>query len=116
MEKNTKNNIIEFAEELYESSKKNISEVFEMGIDELDYTTLDNECTLIVRVAELLKILNDKENKDDSTEDKLINYIKSMFENRDELRDFLQNILYEPNSELDEFEEEIDCIVKLVYN
>ena len=117
MEKKTKNQLLVLAEELYESSKETIGEIFEMDIEELDYPALKYESRLIIQLAKMVEILDEAEKKDelDSVDDKLdFRFFKDEFENEDELRAFLQGVLYEPNLDLDEFEEVIDNIVKQI--
>ena len=118
MEKKTKNQLLVLAEELYESSKETIGEIFEMDIEELDYSTLEYESGLIIQLTKMVEVLDEAEKKNelDSVDDKLnFRFLKDEFENREELRKFLQGILCEPNSDLDEFEEVIDNIVKLIF-
>ena len=118
MRKVTKDYLLELAEELYESSKETIGEIFEMDIEELDYPALKYESRLIIQLAKMVEILDEAEKKDelDSVDDKLnFRFIKDEFENEDELRMFLKNILCELCFDLDEFEDIIDNIVKLVY-
>ena len=118
MRKVTKDYLLELAEELYESSKETIGEIFEMDIEELDYPALEYESSLIIQLAKMVEILDEAEKKNelDSVDDKLdFRFLIDIFENRDELRMFLKNILCELCFDLDEFEDIIDNIVKLVY-
>ena len=118
MEKKTKNQLLVLAEELYESSKKTIGEVFEIGVEELDYSTLEYESGLIIQLTKMVEVLDEAEKKNelDSIDGKLdFRFLIDIFENRDELRMFLKNILCELCFDLDEFEDIIDNIVKLVY-
>lgn len=114
----TKDYLLELAEELYESSKETIGEVFEMGIEELDYPTLEYESGIIIQLAKMVEILDEAEEKNelDSVDDKLdFRFIKDEFDNRDELRMFLKNILCELCIDWDEFDDIIDNIVKLIF-
>jgi hypothetical protein len=118
MRKDIKDYLVILAEELYENSKNTIGEVFEMDIEELDYPTLEYESSLIIQLAKMVEILDEAEKKNelDSVDDKLdFRFIKDEFENREELRKFLHGVLCEPNLDLDEFEEVINNIVKLMY-
>ena len=118
MKKEIKEYLLELAEELYESSKETIGEVFEMDIEELDYSILEYESGLIIQLAKMVEILDEAEEKNelDSVDDKLdFRFIKDEFDNREELRMFLKNILCEFCIDLDEFEEDIDNIVKLIF-
>lgn len=118
MKKEIKEYLLVLAEELYESSKETIGEVFEMDIEELDYSTLEYESGLIIQLAKMVEILEEAEEKNelDSVDDKLdFRFIKNEFENREELRKFLLGVLYEPYTDLDEFEDIIDNIVKLIF-
>ena len=113
-----KNNLLKVAEEMYESSKETIGDVLEMDIEDLDYYSLEYESALIVQLAELVEELNEAEmnNELDYVEDKLdFRFIRDEFENKDELRKFLQGILCEPNIDLDDLNEVIDNIVKLIF-
>lgn len=118
MKKEIRDYLLVLAEELYESSKETIGEIFEMDVEKMDYSTLEYESGLIIQLARMVEILEEAEEKNelDSVDDKLdFRFIKNEFENREELRKFLQGILCEPNSDLDEFEEVIDNIVKLIF-
>ncbi len=113
-----KNNLLKVAEEMYESSKETIGDVLEMDIEDLDYYSLEYESALIVQLAELVEELNEAEmnNELDYVEDKMdLRFIRDEFENKDELREFLHSILCEPNIDLDELNEDIDNIVKLIF-
>ncbi len=86
--------------------------------EKLDYPALKYESRLIIQLAKMVEILDEAEKKDelDSVDDKLnFRFIKDEFENEDELRAFLQGVLYEPYLDLDGFEEVIDNIVKQMY-
>ena len=118
MNKVIKNNLLKVVEEMYESSKETIGDVLEMDIEDLDYYSLEYESALIIQLAELVEDLNEAEmnNELDYVEDKLdFRFIKDEFENKDELRKFLQSILCEPNIDLDDLNEVIDNIVKLIF-
>ncbi len=118
MKKEIKGYLLELAEELYESSKETIGEIFEMDVEEMDYSTLEYESGLIIQLAKMVEILEEAEEKNelDSVDDKLdFRFIKNEFENREELRKFLLGVLYEPYTDLDEFEDIIDNIVKLIF-
>ena len=118
MNKVIKSYLLKLAEEMYESSKDTIGDVLEMDIEDLDYFSLEYESALIFQLAELVEDLNEAEIKNelDSVEDKLdLRFIKDEFENRDELRKFLKSIICEPNIDLDELNEKIDNIVKLIF-
>ena len=96
MNKVIKNNLLKVVEEMYESSKETIGDVLEMDIEDLDYYSLEYESALIIQLAELVEDLNEAEmnNELDYVEDKLdFIFIKDEFENKDELRKFLQGIL-----------------------
>ena len=118
MKKEIKGCLLKLADELYESSKETISEVLEMDIEEMDYSTLEYESGLIIQLTKMVEILYEAEEKNelDSVEDKLdFRFIKDEFDNREELRKFLLGVLYEPYTDLDEFEDIIDNIVKLIF-
>ena len=118
MTKEIKNNLVELVNELYESSKETIGEILEMDISEIDTGTLQYETDLIMQLDNMASLLieAEKNNELESVDDKLdFRFLKDEFENRDEIRKFLQGILYEPNLDLDEFEKVIDNIVKLIY-
>ena len=96
MNKVIKNNLLKVVEEMYESSKETIGDVLERDIEDLDYYSLEYESALIIQLAELVEDLNEAEmnNELDYVEDKLdFIFIKDEFENKDELRKFLQGIL-----------------------
>ena len=112
-----KDYLVILAEELYEDSKKTIGEVFEMDIDEFDYPTLEYESALIIQLAKMIEILDEAENKNelDSIDNKLdLRFLMDEFENREELKKFLQDYLCELCIDWDEFEEVIDNIVKRI--
>lgn len=118
MKKEIKGCLLELADELYENSRETIGEVLEMDIEEMDYSTLEYESGLIIQLTKMVEILYEAEEKNelDSVEDKLdFRFIKDEFDNREELRMFLKNILCEFCIDLDEFEEDIDNIVKLIF-
>ena len=69
MEKITKDYLLELAEELYESSKETIGEIFEMDIEELDYPALEYESSLIIQLAKMVEILDEAEKKNELDSD-----------------------------------------------
>ena len=118
MEKNIKDYLLELADELYESSKETIGEILEMDISEIDTGTLQYETDLIMQLDNMASLLieAEKNNELESVDDKLdFRFIKDEFDNRDELRMFLKNILCELCIDWDEFDDIIDNIVKLIF-
>lgn len=118
MEKNIKDYLLELADELYESSKETIGEILEMDISEIDAGTLQYETDLIMHLNNMVSLLSEAERNHglESVDEKLdLGFIRDMFDNRDELKEFLLGVLYEPYTDLDEFEDIIDNIVKLIF-